>query len=280
LQGITGYYYALQEGLPVEIAIAVKEHYKPLTMADSIPSSDIGRIVSIADKIDSIVAFFSVNIIPSGSEDPFALRRQAQGIVQILLSVPYEINIRHLIDISSNTFNSQNKELIPTLGAFFMQRIEFALLSSGYPEDIVKGITRDALHAPLHILPRKAEAIRQFKQSEGYGKFLSAIKRVRNILPDAAHDSIDSHLLSHPSEKNLFKNLKMVSDALSEEKREHNYPGALSVLMTLTGAIHEFFDGVLVMDNDEKIKNNRIALLKKTWEAAQGICDFSQLSES
>jgi glycyl-tRNA synthetase beta chain len=279
LQGITGYYYALHEKLSKTVALAIKEHYKPAHSGDKVPSSEEGKIVSIADKIDSVSAFFSVGMTPTGSEDPYALRRQAQGIVQILMASRYPISLRDLIKIALTRLNAEKSDIIEAISAFFVQRIEFALTTSGYKEDEVKSVLHESLVLPLHVLIDKLRAVSKFKRSSLYNDFLLAIKRARNILPESLSGTIDEGLLSQNAEMDLYKNIDSISGKINTIIASQDFEEALNEMLKITESINRFFDEVLVMDKDENVKKNRLVLLKKVWDTSIKICDFSKLSE-
>ncbi len=279
LQGVTGYYYALNEKLSKEVAVAIKEHYKPAHSGDTVPSSEEGKIVSIADKIDSVSAFFSVGITPTGSEDPYALRRQAQGVVQILMTSGYPISLKDLIKIALNRLTAEKSDVIEAISAFFVQRIEFALTTSGYKEDEVKSVLHESLDLPLHVLIDKLSAVSKFKRSALYNDFLLAIKRARNILPESLSGKIDEELLSQNAEIDLNKQIDTISKKIDTIIASHDFESAINEMLTITESINRFFDEVLVMDKNENVKNNRLALLKNVWDTSIKICDFSKLSE-
>lgn len=280
LQGIIGHYYALAEGLPREVALAIREHYKPLNASDTIPSTDAGRILSISDKVDNVVSFFSVGLIPSGSEDPYALRRQAQGIVQILLAVPLPLSLRQLLETAALTLGSPQTDFMEAVQAFFRQRVEFALLSADITEDVVRSIETEMLDAHLSLLAEKARAIRRFKHDNTFDRFLVAIKRVKNILPPSPPEEIDASSLSSDAERDLLGTAQRVSSSVKGLLESHDFSSALDELKAISHDIHAFFDSVLVMDKDEKVRNARLALLNMVWGIARSICDFSQIAES
>ncbi len=280
LQGTIGYYYALKDRLPNDVAVAIREHYKPAGTGDSIPSSDVGKIVSIADKTDSVVSFFNAGIMPTGSEDPYALRRQAQGIVHILMSAEYPFSLRDLLHIASGQYSPISKQIISNLESFFMQRVEFALISAGIKDDTVAGILHESLTLPLHILFRKAGTISSFRNLPDYNDFLLAIKRINNILPEFPPDSVDPDLFTTDAELSLYTLLTRVSDEVRKFSDSNDFSSAFSRMLILIDKINTFFDKVLIMDRDEKIKNNRLAILKQIWDTAMSICNFSRLREN
>jgi len=279
LQGAAGYHYALHEGMSVEIASAIQEHYKPLNASDTIPASHAARIVGLADKIDSIVGFFSAGIIPSGSEDPYALRRQAQGIIQILFSSDYALPIQELIDAAIRSLSPSSTSFLEPLRLFFIQRVEYALSMSGFSDDIIKSTIGNSLDSSLSILQQKAEALVRFKRLAGYSSFITAIKRVRNILPNKLPSHIDKDLLMEGVEKNLYKHMQELSVHVNTLQEKGNYLDTLKHLETITSPVNAFFEGVLVMDKDERIRQNRLALLGFVWDTVKTICDFSRLSD-
>jgi len=279
LQGIIGYYYALNEKLPEQVALSIKEHYKPLHAGDTVPSTEEGRIVSMADKIDSIAAFFSQGMIPTGSEDPYALRRQAQGIVQILLSSGWRVTIDELIDMGAAGLGGLSDDTRVSMASFFTQRVEFVLSSMGYGSDVIQSLLKHAVSTPLDELKKKAGVISRFKKSGTYSDFLFAIKRTKNILPGTPLPDVSPALFSEAAERTLHERHGEIRDMVNDLADRGDYASALDRLAMLTGAINEFFDTVLVMDRDERIRDNRLALLNNIWNTALNICDFSRLAE-
>lgn len=279
LQGITGYYYALHEGMAAELASAIREHYKPLNTSDSVPASDVGRIVSLADKMDSIVSFFSAGIVPSGSEDPYALRRQAQGIIQVLISSDYALTVQELINYSIASLKPSTSDFIEPLKAFLVQRVEYTLSSQGFSDDIVRSLIGGALDVNPNILTQKSESLVRFKKHSGYAGFITAIKRVRNILTDTVISTVQHELLREGVEKNLYQHTQEMIQRVQALQGTGDYIGALKQLETMTAPINAFFEGVLVMDKDDSIRKNRLALLSLIWDIAKSFCDFSHLSD-
>jgi len=279
LQGITGYHYAVQEGIDRDTADAIREHYKPANASDTIPGSDTGRIISLADKIDSITGFFSAGIIPSGSEDPYALRRQAQGIIQILIDSGYAISIRDLVTISMEALGVAETGFLSALDTFIIQRVEYALASMDLSDDIVKSLLREALSVNLSVLSEKGKALVRFKRSPHYGDFILAVKRVRNILPDDIKRNVQDDLLKESVEKDLHVRTIHLSEQLRSCLEKSEYQDSLHHLEAMTAHINAFFDTVLVMDKDPSIRDNRLALLSEVWDAVSLFCDFSLLSE-
>lgn len=280
LQGVMARYYAGHDGEEREVSEALEEQYLPKSHGAMMPASETGALLSLADKIENVASFFSIGLVPTGSEDPFALRRQAMGIVSILLQRGYTISIRRAFeDALADMTDAARRE--KTLGAalsFMEQRVEFILTSMGYETDLVKAVLPLAVADPLTLAAGRLPALKEFRQDPAYPDFLTAIKRVNNILPKVPVPGIRPELLSVPQEKELAAELYRVTEALAQALTKGAYADALAHLASLTGPINSFFDKVLVMDKDEAVKNNRLSLLKEIWAAACRVADFSKLS--
>ncbi len=283
LQGVMGKYYALHDGEDSEIAKALEEQYLPKHSGGGLPHTEIGALLSIADKIDNIVSFFCLGLMPTGSEDPFALRRQALGIVAIMLDKGYNIPLKDLIERAlqnlADLFPLPEK-IDERISQFFEQRFEPVFSERGYESDLIQSILCMSLDRPLKEVEGRLDALKKFREEKDYNSFLLAIKRVHNILPKKAVLELKTELLMEEAEKNLKENLdamKLSLSGLLEEKRHHD---AINLLTSLAEPINKFFDQVLVMDKREEIKQNRFALLQEVWKTASTITDFSKLQTS
>ena len=290
LQGIMGRYYALNDGESPEVAEAILEQYLPRHMGDALPSTKIGAALSLADRLDNIASFFHLGLAPTGSEDPFALRRQAIAVSQVLIEGGYELAIDTLTEKALEGLGQrENSELESSILKFFASRLPQIFEARGFIEnDLTDSLMGMALQVPLKYIIERRNAIRRFKQTPGYNAFLLAIKRVKNILPRDLLEkqkkqklpSVDAGLFRETAEGELFEKITAAKkQKISGLLSEHRYEEALSVLSKLTGPVNGFFDAVLVMDKDEAVRQNRLALLGSLWELASGICDFSRLSE-
>jgi glycyl-tRNA synthetase beta chain len=283
LQGVMGKYYALHDGEDTEIAEALEEQYLPKHSGGELPHTEIGALLSIADKIDNIVSFFCLGLMPTGSEDPFALRRQALGIVAIMLDKGYNIPLKDLTERALQNL----ADLFPLpekvderIFQFFEQRFEPVFSERGYESDLIQSILPMSLDRSLKEVEGRLDALKKFREEKDYNSFLLAIKRVHNILPKRAVLELRTELLMEEAEKNLKENLDAMKHSLSgllEEKRHYD---AINLLTSLTEPINKFFDQVLVMDKREEIKQNRFALLQGVWKTASTITDFSKLQAS
>lgn len=279
LQGTMGKYYALHDGENSEVAEALKEQYLPAHSGGRLPQTEVGALLSIADKIDNIAAFFSIGLIPTGSEDPFALRRQSLGIIAILLNRGYSLTLRELIDRAlenlSEISNLQGtrKNILQS----FENRIEMVFSDQGYSHDLIQSILPLSLDLELKDIKERLEAIQKFKEDIKYNDFLLAIKRVNNIIPEAAIPGLKTELLIEEPEKMLKEKLDSVRSNLTGLLKNKKYSHAINLLASLTDPINYFFDRVLVMDKREEIKSNRLSLLNELWKTASTIADFSKL---
>ncbi len=279
LQGIIGKYYASNDKEDAEVAAALMEQYLPAYQGDRLPETETGAILSLADKLDNITSFFSVGLTPTGSEDPFALRRQTLAVIAILLDKGYNLSLSNIVAASLKNLKDtkQSGEIAETVLRFFEQRLEPLFLSEGYGSNIVQSMLHLSAEIPLKEIRRRLQAVKEFKETENYNDFLTAIKRVKNITPAAALPSLKVKLLHADPEKKLYEIFTTIKTEVGSLMDGHKYSEALSILSKLTAAINHFFDNVLVMDKQEEIKLNRLVLLKDIWTLASSIADFSKL---
>ncbi len=285
MQGYIGMNYARNSGENEDVALSINEHYKPRFSDDDLPSGDISSIISIADKIDNIAAFFSIGLIPTGSEDPFALRRQAIGIINILQNNDYPVTLDLLIDKALEGFKDhlpENKELNTEILIFFHQRLEMILLNDGYSYDLVDAVLSvqslqmippgaPESSASMKTLKTRIDALSLLKKEKGFSGLLTAAKRVYNILSKTERVELREDLLSDIAEKELLNTAQKVRKKLS-------VPDYISML-DLTKPVNNFFDSVLVMDKNPEIKQNRLALLSYIMDLFNSLGDFSKITD-
>jgi glycyl-tRNA synthetase beta chain len=278
LQGIMGSYYAINDGMGKDIALAISEQYLPAFSGDRIPSSELGVVVSLADKTDNIASFFMLGMAPSGTEDPFALRRQALGMIAILTQTKSELLPADLFTKALEAYPKCNKaKIIEEIIAFFEQRLDPLLQAAGYPYDAVAAVTHFVQTEPVVTLRDRLDAIMELKKDPGYELFLQLMKRVNNIAPKENVPAVAEKKFVQEEEKALWSAFTAVRPAVEKAVAERKYTDAIAAISTLAGPINTFFDKVLVMDKDEKIKNNRLALVKTIRTTAFSIADFSKL---
>lgn len=282
LQGIMGGYYALNDGYNEDIAKALSEQYLPAFSGDKLPETHIGSILSLSDKMDNITSFFMLGLIPTGTEDPFALRRQALGIISILIDKRYNINISELVDTAlqlfdPSVFSLQHSVIKNTLIEFFEQRIEPLFQSYNYPLDSISAIMGFVKDNPFYTLKERLDAIQRFKKDPDYESVLLSIKRVNNIAPKNEVPPVNTKMFVQEEEAILYKEFKSIASMIESLLGENKYYEAIRTLSNLKEPINSFFDKVLVMDKNEEIKQNRLALIKNIHKLALQIIDFSKL---
>jgi glycyl-tRNA synthetase beta chain len=280
LQGIMGREYALIAGENPIVAQAVYEHYLPVAAGGNLPETDEGAIVSIADKMDTIVGFFGINMIPTGTADPYALRRQALGIINIILNKQYALELSDLIEKGMAVYGNKMKrpaaEIKSDVLEFFRGRFENQIISLGHPYDVVNAVL-DAGDSDLAKSFKKIEAMEAFKSHKDFAPLAIAFKRVGNIIKGAASGSVDPGRFDCDEEKRLFDAYLRIKDQVSGYINKDDYRSALTELALMRTPVDDFFENVLVMSKDETIKLNRLSLLKEISDLFHKIADFSKI---
>ncbi|HKZ73591.1 MAG TPA: glycine--tRNA ligase subunit beta, partial [Steroidobacteraceae bacterium] len=292
LQGTMGSYYAAADGEPEEIVQAIREQYLPRFAGDSLPRTGAGTALAIADRLDTIVGIFAIGQKPSGTKDPFALRRAALGILRISIEKRLDLDLSALIARAVELVRERSAELgaaSPDLEAqvydYIMER-----LRSYYLEGAVElGVTTERFDAVLATRPRspldfdaRLRALSGFLELPEAASLTAANKRIANILrksaePGAAADAIEVAALSEPPEIALHEALRSVRESVTGAIERREYAGALGRLAQLRPAVDAFFDGVMVMDADPRRRGNRLALLSELQRLFGGIADLSRL---
>jgi len=280
LQGIMGRQYALLAGEKSEIADAIYEHYLPIIAGGDLPQTDEGAIVGIADKIDTIVGFFSVGLPPTGTADPYALRRQALGIINIILSRRYSLGLNFLIDESlallKDVLKKPDVDIKKDVLEFFKGRLQNQLINQGYAYDTVDAVLSSDIDE-LVLVIEKIKALEAFRQNPDFELISIAFKRVDNILKDFHNGQIDVSLLSADAEINLFSSFDNIKTRVEKGIAEKDFSAALNKLAALRPHVDAFFDNVMVMDKDEKVRFNRLSLLAEISALFHKIADFSKI---
>ena len=279
LQGIMGSYYALHEGNDEKISRALAEQYLPAHSGDRLPETPIGSILSLSDKLDNVASFFMLGLSPTGSEDPFALRRQTLGIIAILLDTKCTLQISSLVDKALQPFKLKKKEPVEDgIIKFFEQRADALFQTNGYPYDAVSSVLHFIKDQPLFTVKERLDSLMKFKAEGACDSFLLALKRINNIAPGGDVPPADKALFVQEEEKSLFEETEARAAKVNSLVKKHLYYNAVKVLQELTEPINIFFDKVLIMDKNEEIKQNRLSLLKTIQQLAVQIADFSRLS--
>jgi len=283
LQGTMGKYYALISGEKNEVATAIEEHYMPTTRDGELPGSLLGSLLSIIEKIDNICSCFYSNLIPSGSSDPYALRRQAIGIIRIIIQSKIDLNIRELIN--NWTKNSdldfpddkKNNLLNQVLG-FFRERFRNLLLEEyDFDFDVIDAalsVNSENILDSLKIV----QTITSYKQKQDFESVTTAFKRVVNITKNSDAGNIDKSLLVENAERQLHDKFFKTKDLIQKDLESGNYEQLFTKLISLRVPIDNFFDGVMVMDKNPQLKKNRLSLLNGIKSLFFEIADFSKLN--
>lgn len=261
LQGFMGEKYALQKGEKEAVARAINEHYMPRNAEDQTPASDAGAVLSIAEKLDTIVSSFAIGIIPSGSQDPYALRRQATGVIQTLLAKNWDLKLEELIALSSETvLNSKigkksKGELMQELVSFFKLRIKYMLQEKTVRYDLIEAVLGSEIGS-VPSLVKRAEVLESHKDAAGFKESIEALSRVINIASKAEDKGdIDSSLFENVYEKSLFNKYLSVNEELRKEVAEE---AAFNLLISLKPEIDQYFEHTMVMDEKQEIRSNRL----------------------
>lgn len=279
LQGIMGREYALLDGEGQEVATAIYEHYMPRFAGDAEPASVAGRLVSLADKMDNIVATFSRGLVPTGSQDPFALRRQALGIVHTVIEANYTISISEIADKAMDLLNitdsEKRAEIQKNVAEFFTLRLKNVLSDNDVRYDIIDAVLENADEVAGTYA--KACVTAQEIASGVLNDAIQAFVRVGNISKKAENNVINEALFTLDEEKALYNIYVAVAKDVETALNNKDYKTAIDKMQELTAPINNFFDNVMVMDKDEQIKNNRLALLKNIDTLIKSIADFGKI---
>jgi glycyl-tRNA synthetase beta chain len=284
LQGVMGRVYASVAGEPNEVALAIEEHYRPVYSGAQLPETECGALVAIADKIDSICGCFSVGLLPTGGTDPYALRRQGIGLVQIILNKGYAFSLTEIIETATRAFNEKATENLHETSekvySFLKNRMSHLLSEQGFSKDVIAAVLGVSIDHIPHVWKR-AQALESLKTAPDYDPLAVAFKRAVNIIRKADNadaSKLDETLFEHESESALLGSLKKVESDVESSLGNGRYDQVLTHIASLRGPIDAFFDGVLVMAENESIRNNRLALLQRIADLFERFADFSKLS--
>ena len=277
LQGIMGGYYALNDGESKEVSVAIREHYQPRFAGDSLPSTDAGIAVSLADKMDTLTGIYGIGQGPTGSKDPYALRRTALGMLRILLEAKIELNLKSLIDFSlSLHLKEVDRKCAGDIYNFMMDRLKAYYRDANIDTNIYEAVLAVSPDSPLDFHYR-IDALNEFTQSADSKSLIEANKRIANILKDSDEklEELNSNMLLEDSEKILYKATESLTKELSGSK---NYKEIMKSLLNLKDSIDSFFDNVMVNAEDDKVKSSRLALIRRVRHLFLSVADISHLS--
>jgi glycyl-tRNA synthetase beta chain len=264
LQGIMGETYALAQGEDPAVARGIREHYKPRFSGDSLPSAAEGTVVSLADKLDTLVGYFAVGSIPTGSQDPFALRRQAQGVVQILMQGSYDVSLTSLIEAAEAGYGAVRlgEENGKALLDFFLARLRVLLTDQGYAYDVIDAVMASHDDRITNLL-EKVHALTEFVSGDDYEDLITGFERVANLAAKAETDALDPSRFI-PADRAFHQALQELEQACQKRLDGHDYAGILQTLAGFRRHVDGFFADVMIMDSDPTVRANRLALLNKS----------------
>lgn len=281
LQGIAGMHYANNDGEDAEVAQAMIEQYMPKFAGDDLPASTTGLIVALADRLDTITGIFGIGQKPTGSKDPFALRRASVGALRIMVEKQLDLDLQELVQAGAGNFESlSNKDVVADVLAYMLERFRAWYEEANIPAEVFQAVSAKGLTNPLDINNR-VYAVAEFTKLPEAQALASANKRVSNILAkldESPASKVNSKLLQEPAEKQLATKLGDLSKQATPLLSAGNYTDALKILAGLREAVDTFFDDVMVMTDDEKVRNNRLALLQQLRQLFLEVADISLLA--
>lgn len=282
LQGVIGEEYARNDGHPKAVAAAIAEHYLPKNFGDKLPATKTGIAIGIADKLDTIVGCFGIGLVPTGSEDPYALRRQGQGIISIILDKKLPLELEPLIAKAYFSYEKQKVKLRPAgdiladLETFFGSRLKFHFTSEGFRYDVADAVLEGELN-DLVATETAARVINELIGAKTLDDVLTGFERCFNLSKNAKDGFVDATKFAHKSENKLLAAAETGEAAYEKYSNDGNVLSYLKSLAGMRPAIDKYFDDVLVMDEDPKVRANRLALLRKIARLYLAVADFSKI---
>lgn len=280
LQGIMGGYYAEHSGEDAEVALAIKEHYRPAFAGDGPPSNSAGAAVAIADKLDTITGCISVGLIPSGSEDPYGLRRHSLGVIQIILDRGWQISLNGLINREIKLLEGKTKlspeETSAHVLDLFRQRFKTLLSGEDFPYDAIDAVLSTGFDS-LVDSRRKVAALSDLKKQTWFESLAIAFRRVASILTDEAPGEARPELFEEAAEKALHEKYLEIKEPIERYIAEKKYAEALAKIVEIKSAVDQFFDKVMVMVDDDALRKNRMHLLYGISRLFSQLADFSKI---
>lgn len=283
LQGTMGHYYALHEGYSENIAHAIEDHYKPRFAGDELPRNKVGMCVALADKLEMLTGLFSINQIPTGDKDPFALRRHALGVIRILMEKQLSLSLDFLLKEARLSFDEKYPETAESPLQFIYDRLSSILREQGYKILEIEAVLS---HFPkvLQDIPKRLEAVRAFGKLSEAASLAAANKRVHNILEKSVSNGatisteVDVALLKEPAEAALYETLQQIKSQSDAAFEAGHYNDSLQSLAMLKEPVDTFFDHVMVNTDDIHLRVNRLCLLKLMHQAMNRVADLSKLA--
>ena len=279
LQGTMGRYYALNDGLSVEVADAIEDHYKPRFAGDTLPRNDVGVVVALADKLETLVGMFGIGNLPTGDKDPFALRRHALGVIRMLVEKTKTLSLKAAISIAVDAFGGKISDPSEGVATFIYERLSGYLRENGAESRFIDAAL--ALRPPLLAeVTSRIAAVMEFASWPEAPALAAANKRISNILKkeENVDATVNATLLKEPAEIALFAAMNDVAPKAKAQFEAGDYTASLQSLAALRAPVDAFFDGVMVNAEDLALRKNRQGLLKTLHEAMNRVADLSKLA--
>jgi len=277
LQGIMGYYHAIGEGYSENVALGIKEHYYPRYANDQLPLTIEGAVVGIADRLDTIVSIFSIGLKPKGSKDPFGLRRAVLAIIRVIIGLRLNLSIKELIDSISSLYSFQNdRVMIKEMEDFFKNRIKTIFGDMGFSYDEIDASLSNVL-IDIYEAYRRVAALHEIRGERGFNDLLVSFKRMSNIVKDEKDYVFSEDLLKEDDEIVLYQYFSNTRGKIVDNIKNKQYKEVYRILSTFKPYVDNFFDNVLVMEENLSLRRNRIRLLKDINGIFSGVIDFSRI---
>lgn len=281
LQGIMGTYYARHDGEHDEVALAASEHYQPRFAGDALPSTPTGTVVALADKLETLVGIWGIGLQPTGDKDPFALRRHALGVLRMLVEKRLPLSLRSLLADAAQLFagNANFKDATAEVKDFMLDRLRGLLRERGYAQNEIEAVVAQSPDRLDNIVER-LDAVKTFAALPEAESLAAANKRITNILKktEAGTNTVERELLKEQAEENLFHAMLEVKPKVDAAFAGGDFTGTLKTLAHLRDSVDAFFNDVMVMAEDERLRNNRIALLSDLHGMMNRVADISKLA--
>ncbi len=281
LQGVIGHHYAVKKGIDAEVASSIEEHYLPKTEKGALPQTETGIILSLSDKIDNLLGYFSVGLKPTSSSDPYAMRRAALGILKILIDQKISCNLSELLLASANAFpnlkghSQKQNALIDEILTFMLPRAKSIYEELGFKADEIEAALQGKLVDPYDQYC-KIHALHEFRSGEDFSKLFEVFKRAKGQLENQPQFTLNESLFEKPQEKELAKQLTEIANKWPEKR---DYKSAFTLLATLKMPLSDLFEHVKIMADDRKTQENRLALLQQVFARFETLLDFRKIQE-
>ena len=292
LQGVMGGYFAESQGFDKDVSLAIKEHYLPNSLESKVPTRPFSLGLSLTDKLDTLVGFFGINQKPTSSKDPFALRRAALGVIRLILENKKNIRIKDLINYSLLLYQEQsykfdNTSVLKDLSEFLLERLKYYMKDKAIRPDIINASLNNKNINNIDEIFRKSFALNKIINKESGIDIISSYKRASNIIENELKDNkleladtADPGIFKNDFEKNLFKKIKELKKYFTNIDKDENYETTLDNLKTAKPIMSAFFDNIIVNDNDEIIRINRLELLQMFCRTFENYINLSKIESA